>query len=171
MKKILLHHFSEGIKHDNIKLTVKAYINSKYILKLGRVTMHKSKHNERDNVRVVVRVRPPLTRELEGDLFISNTQVMEDQKSIQLIEYYNLEGLSPDNVQTYLEDCRNYTRHEYMFDHVYDDEASQEEVYKNTARLSVCSALEGYNATIFAYGQTGTGKTFTMEGFKYSLTD
>lgn len=30
--------------------------------------------------------------------------------------------------------------------------------------------LEGYNATIFAYGQTGTGKTFTMEGFK-SQTD
>ena len=27
------------------------------------------------------------------------------------------------------------------------------------------------NATIFAYGQTGTGKTFTMEGFKYSMTD
>ncbi len=54
---------------------------------------------------------------------------------------------------------------------MYDDEATQEEVYKNTARLSVCSALEGYNATIFAYGQTGTGKTYTMEGFKYSLTD
>jgi Cdc6-like AAA superfamily ATPase len=58
-----------------------------------------------------------------------------------------------------------------MFDHVYDDVASQEEIYFNTARASVCSALEGYNATIFAYGQTGTGKTFTMEGFKYSLTD
>ncbi len=74
-------------------------------------------------------------------------------------------------METYINDQRNYHRHEFTFDHVYDDEASQEEVYKNTARLSVCSSLEGYNATIFAYGQTGTGKTYTMEGFKYSLTD
>lgn len=28
--------------------------------------------------------------------------------------------------------------------------------------------LQGYNATIFAYGQTGTGKTFTMEGFSHT---
>ena len=41
----------------------------------------------------------------------------------------------------------------------------------NTARLSVCSALEGYNATIFAYGQTCTGKTYTMEGFRYNMHD
>ena len=30
------------------------------------------------------------------------------------------------------------------------------------------SSLEGYNATLLAYGQTGTGKTYTMEGFRYS---
>jgi len=29
--------------------------------------------------------------------------------------------------------------------------------------------LEGYNSTIIAYGQTGTGKTFTMDGFNYDL--
>ena len=34
------------------------------------------------------------------------------------------------------------------------------------AKAVVDSALEGYNATIFAYGQTGTGKTYTMEGFQ-----
>ena len=33
------------------------------------------------------------------------------------------------------------------------------------------SVLEGYNATILAYGQTGTGKTHTMEGFKYNAGD
>ncbi len=40
----------------------------------------------------------------------------------------------------------------------------QKDVYEQTARTLVDSVLEGFNGTIFAYGQTGTGKTFTMEG-------
>ena len=48
-----------------------------------------------------------------------------------------------------------YTTHRYMFDHVYDQSASQKRVYETTARTVVESALQGYNATIFAYGQTG----------------
>ena len=55
-----------------------------------------------------------------------------------------------------------FSTHRYMFDHVYDQGASQKRVYETTARTVVDSALQGYNATIFAYGQTGTGKTFTM---------
>jgi kinesin family protein 3/17 len=42
--------------------------------------------------------------------------------------------------------------------------ALQMEVYNHAARPLVQNVLEGYNGTIFAYGQTGTGKTFTMEG-------
>ena len=38
------------------------------------------------------------------------------------------------------------------------------DLYEQTARTLVNSVLEGFNGTIFAYGQTGTGKTFTMEG-------
>lgn len=53
-----------------------------------------SKTNSGDNVKVVVRVRPPLLRELEGSIFISTVQVLEDRQSIQLFEYYNLENLS-----------------------------------------------------------------------------
>ncbi len=52
----------------------------------------------------------------------------------------------------------------FTFDLVYDWTSTQEQVYKETAFPIVESVLEGYNGTIFAYGQTGTGKTFTMEG-------
>jgi kinesin family protein 3/17 len=37
-------------------------------------------------------------------------------------------------------------------------------VYNDVVRSVVDSVLEGYNGTVFAYGQTGTGKTYTMEG-------
>ncbi len=40
----------------------------------------------------------------------------------------------------------------------------QENIFNDTAKPILESVLEGYNGTIFAYGQTGTGKTFTMEG-------
>lgn len=39
-------------------------------------------------------------------------------------------------------------------------------MYDETVRPLVSSVLEGYNGCVFAYGQTGTGKTFTMEGTK-----
>lgn len=42
----------------------------------------------------------------------------------------------------------------------------QVDVYNLAARPIVENVLEGYNGTIFAYGQTGTGKTFTMEGVR-----
>jgi len=44
--------------------------------------------------------------------------------------------------------------------------SKQKDVYEQTARPLVDSVLEGFNGTIFAYGQTGTGKTFTMEGIR-----
>lgn len=42
----------------------------------------------------------------------------------------------------------------------------QLDVYNETARPIVDKVLAGYNGTILAYGQTGTGKTFTMEGVR-----
>ena len=52
----------------------------------------------------------------------------------------------------------------FGFDTVFAPEARQMDVYNRVARPIVDNVLEGYNGTIFAYGQTGTGKTFTMEG-------
>jgi len=52
----------------------------------------------------------------------------------------------------------------FTFDQVYDMDTRQVDLYDITARPIVDSVLEGYNGTIFAYGQTGCGKTFTMSG-------
>jgi len=41
---------------------------------------------------------------------------------------------------------------------------SQGALYEDAFKPLVDSVLEGFNGTIFAYGQTGTGKTYTMEG-------
>eukprot|EP00854_Cymbomonas_tetramitiformis_P003485 gene3485-4378_t len=50
----------------------------------------------------------------------------------------------------------------FAFDKVFGTDASQEQIYDDAMFSVVQEALEGFNCTIFAYGQTGTGKTFTM---------
>ncbi|XP_073265178.1 kinesin-like protein KIN-14S isoform X1 [Populus alba] len=55
------------------------------------------------------------------------------------------------------------SKKQFKFDHVFGPEDNQEAVFAQTKPI-VASVLDGYNVCIFAYGQTGTGKTFTMEG-------
>uniref|UniRef100_A0A8C2EXX8 Kinesin-like protein n=1 Tax=Cyprinus carpio TaxID=7962 RepID=A0A8C2EXX8_CYPCA len=52
----------------------------------------------------------------------------------------------------------------YVFDHVFPTNTTQEQVYNTCAKQIVKDVLGGYNGTIFAYGQTSSGKTHTMEG-------
>uniref|UniRef100_A0A8C4HBR6 Kinesin-like protein n=1 Tax=Dicentrarchus labrax TaxID=13489 RepID=A0A8C4HBR6_DICLA len=52
----------------------------------------------------------------------------------------------------------------YMFDRVFQSNTTQEQVYNACAQKIVKDVLDGYNGTIFAYGQTSSGKTHTMEG-------
>ncbi|ODM94247.1 Kinesin-like protein KLP2 [Orchesella cincta] len=52
----------------------------------------------------------------------------------------------------------------FTFDRVFDLNSSQQEVYRVVVAPLLKEVLLGYNCTVFAYGQTGTGKTYTMEG-------
>nr|XP_033796090.1 kinesin-like protein KIF11 isoform X2 [Geotrypetes seraphini] len=52
----------------------------------------------------------------------------------------------------------------YTFDMVFGPQAKQIDVYRSVVCPILDEVIMGYNCTIFAYGQTGTGKTFTMEG-------
>ncbi|XP_027094511.1 kinesin-like protein KIN-14R isoform X2 [Coffea arabica] len=58
-----------------------------------------------------------------------------------------------------------FTKKTYRFDRVYMPKDNQDDVFADASPL-VISVLDGYNVCIFAYGQTGTGKTFTMEGIE-----
>ncbi|PGH01080.1 hypothetical protein AJ80_09063 [Polytolypa hystricis UAMH7299] len=52
----------------------------------------------------------------------------------------------------------------FMFDRVFDENTTQGDVYESTTRSLLDSVLDGYNATVFAYGATGCGKTHTITG-------
>ncbi|AWO96124.1 Kinesin-like protein, partial [Scophthalmus maximus] len=62
------------------------------------------------------------------------------------------------------EDTVVITGKPYVFDRVLPPNTSQEQVYDQCAKQIVKDVLGGYNGTIFAYGQTSSGKTHTMEG-------
>ncbi|KAJ1722503.1 tubulin-dependent ATPase kip3 [Coemansia erecta] len=52
----------------------------------------------------------------------------------------------------------------FVFDRVYGEESTQGDVYEGTTRGLLDSVMGGYNATVFAYGATGCGKTYTISG-------
>ena len=125
-----------------------------------------------DNMKVMVRIRPPLPREMEfGIPFRSICETSSDKTMITILEYM---GASSDELERQHELINNpsiFQHHNFTFDYVFDQDTSQLELYLKAAKPSVLSLLEGYNSTIFAYGQTGTGKTYTMEGFTFNPVD
>ncbi|XP_061315110.1 kinesin-like protein KIF11 isoform X1 [Pezoporus flaviventris] len=56
------------------------------------------------------------------------------------------------------------SRKTYTFDMIFGAQAKQIDVYRSVVCPILDEVIMGYNCTVFAYGQTGTGKTFTMEG-------
>lgn len=59
---------------------------------------------------------------------------------------------------------RRQARSSYAFDNVFSAFTTQEEVFDATLRPILRDVMLGFESTVFAYGQTGTGKTHTMEG-------
>ncbi|UXI22915.1 hypothetical protein NH340_JMT08858 [Sarcoptes scabiei] len=91
--------------------------------------------SKEDNVRVVVRCRP-LLPDLEQNEE-SVVKILNDDQTIQIAS------------------------RQFTFDRIFSPSSSEDEVYSKSAKHIVDCVLQGYNGTIFAYGQTGTGKTHT----------
>lgn len=101
-----------------------------------------------ESVKVVMRCRPLNSKERED----GRAKIVElDRKTGQVV-LHNPKGDAAEPPKT------------FTFDSVMDESITQKEVYDIAARPIVANVMEGYNGTIFAYGQTGTGKTHTMDG-------
>ncbi|XVF52742.1 hypothetical protein PTKIN_Ptkin05aG0043100 [Pterospermum kingtungense] len=95
-------------------------------------------------VRVAVRLRPRNAEELVADAdFADCVELQPELKGLKLRK-------------------NNWDTDTYEFDEVLTEFASQKRVYEVVAKPVVESVLNGYNGTIMAYGQTGTGKTYTL---------
>eukprot|EP00949_MAST-11_sp_MAST-11-sp1_P000498 g498.t1 len=87
-----------------------------------------------------------------------------DQRTVHLVSPDSLAAakvLGPRNVRP--GSSKRIPAKAYIFDRVFQPDASQSKVFESVVDL-VDSAVAGYNATIFAYGATGSGKTHTMSG-------
>ena len=94
-------------------------------------------------IRVYARVRPMLP--FEGEKGQTESLLVQDELTLS---HFWKEEKKP---------------REYIFDQVFDQDATQDDVFAGTKHL-VQSAVDGFNVCIFAYGQTGSGKTFTIYG-------
>lgn len=63
-----------------------------------------------------------------------------------------------------LKAANGYSEFEHFSDKVYDQDTKTSDVYNDIAKPIVEAATAGFNGTIFAYGQTSSGKTYTMSG-------
>ncbi|XP_032399570.1 centromere-associated protein E [Etheostoma spectabile] len=103
---------------------------------------------EESAVKVCVRVRPLIEREEKA--------ASENAEPVQLF-------WKTDKKSIYQIDNGNSTK-SFGFDRVFTSDETTNQLYQEIAKPLVVSSVEGYNGTIFAYGQTSSGKTFTMMG-------
>ncbi|ONK74518.1 uncharacterized protein A4U43_C03F7200 [Asparagus officinalis] len=83
---------------------------------------------------------------------------------IQVTDEKGLVVLDPDLSKDYLDRIQNRTKERrYSFDHVFGPECTNGDVYRNISS-TIAGVVHGLNATVFAYGSTGSGKTYTMVG-------
>ncbi|KAI9364405.1 P-loop containing nucleoside triphosphate hydrolase protein, partial [Zopfochytrium polystomum] len=67
-------------------------------------------------------------------------------------------------VRAYAHKTRRHKEIRYGFDRVLDEQCSQQDVFEGTTKPLIDGVLDGFNATVFAYGATGCGKTHTITG-------
>jgi centromeric protein E len=104
-----------------------------------------------ENILVGVRVRPLVAREIRQKEQMAWSVNSETNTICQQKKRNNTRS-------------KNKAFLDFPFNKAYGPESSTREVYEGVMKDMILSAVQGINGTIFAYGQTSSGKTFTMKG-------
>ena len=121
--------------------------------------MMKPPADKMGRVKVGIRCRPAFQSEID----------LAGSKFLPIIDTYE-ENSTDDGFGRVSLTLISGKQRDFMFDYVFGQQASQEDLFQRIAKPVVNDVLKGFNGTIFAYGQTGTGKTYTM-GILESVQD
>ena len=108
------------------------------------------KNNQKSQITIAIRIRP----------LSQNEKELSDIESVTAINSNSLSVSSENSAKK----NSQIKYQQFFFDYVFDKTATQQEIYTKTTKNLLESIIEGYNATVFAYGATGSGKTYTMLG-------
>ena len=113
-------------------------------------------HEDDDNVKVIVRLRPLSEREEKlGDKEV--IRCMPGGATLQILDKkQDRDGRQTASV--------------YKFTRCFDTQVSQAHVFEGSGVMGLIdSALQGFSSTMFAYGQTGSGKTYSIAGDQHAI--
>eukprot|EP00668_Euglena_longa_P034086 GGOE01043821.1.p1 GENE.GGOE01043821.1~~GGOE01043821.1.p1 ORF type:complete len:773 (+),score=300.45 GGOE01043821.1:29-2320(+) len=105
---------------------------------------------QQKTVRVFLRVRPPVRQELERKDVLDCISVQPHDPTTCLVKNPKAKSDGEAEVK------------EHRFHRCFDQDSTQDEVYERIARDTIDDVFDGYHGLIFVYGQTGTGKTYTL---------
>ncbi|ROT71207.1 putative kinesin-like protein KIF18A-like, partial [Penaeus vannamei] len=116
------------------------------------------------NLKVVVRVRPQNAKELDCNArcivkLVDDHMMVFDPKEED--EEFFFRGVRQ---RTRDLNKRQHKEQKFVFERVFGEDSTNEQIYEETTKDLVDTLLNGYNCSVFAYGATGAGKTFTMLG-------
>ena len=138
------------------------------MLKKGKEEMTKV-----ENIRVCIRMRPLLRH--EDDAY---WEIDQEKNNIYTINYFDSQGLNDSfglsNNHSSFDISENkyqksfinslHSPQKFNFDRIYSYDSESQMIYKEVCQDIIKSIIDGYNGSIFMYGQTTSGKTFTMLG-------
>ncbi|XP_054784183.1 LOW QUALITY PROTEIN: kinesin-like protein KIN-10B [Prosopis cineraria] len=106
-------------------------------------------------VRVIIRVRPFLPHEISA----------RNGNSSSCISFLDQDSESPEEITVYLKDPETSRRECYQLDSFFGQEDNNVgQIFHREVSPLISGVFNGCNATVFAYGATGSGKTYTMQG-------